>query len=337
MGLGAQNVKSSTPLPIRSLTGVIIPVGYARALAVLLALGALALPWLAVRQGALLYDGVPAGVAPAPVQWRPELVELPGGTFWMGSPESEERRFAIETRHSVTVKSFAIFRTEVTNRQWESLMGMRPSDCAYGCDDEHPVQRISFYDALQYANRLTDAENALRVSGEAPFTRCYDETNSSWDRTCTGYRLPTEAEWEYAARGGTTTAYSFGDEARDLCFYGNGATLAAKHKHPAWPAWNETCDDGYADLAPVASFKPNPYGLYDMHGNVWERVWDRLVDYGNNTLTDGDIPNGDLRVWRGGSFGLGAGELRSAYRGAATPMGLSVFVGFRCVRSLPPD
>lgn len=348
MGLGAQNVKSSTPLPIRSLTGVIIPVGYARALAVLLALGALALPWLAVRQGALLYDGVPAGVAPAPVQWRPELVELPGGTFSMGSPESEKDRALDETLHSVTVKPFSIFRTEVTNRQWETVMGTRPSDCAYGCEDMHPVQEVTHYDALRYANRLTDTENALRAPGETRFTRCYDETNWSWNRACTGYRLPTEAEWEYAARGGTTTAYSFGNEVKDLCAYGNGADLATKTRHDGWTV-NEACNDGYADLAPVRKFKPNAFDLYDMHGNVWEWVWDKYAAYPDKPVTsdnDNDkhpvtpsdkVINADSRVLRGGSFDDAPRWLRSANRDGSEPTLSVESVGVRCVRSLPSD
>jgi formylglycine-generating enzyme required for sulfatase activity len=321
--------------PLR-LTGIVLPVWAARALAGLLLLGAVGLPWLATWQGALRYEAPAANAAPPKeVQLRPELVELPGGSFLMGSPPGEVGRRDDEKQHPAEVAPFAMCRTEVTLAQWEAVMGTRPNDCAYGCGDSHPVQRVSWEDAIRYLNRLTDRENEA-LPGERR-TRCYDETTWALDRACTGYRLPTEMEWEYAARAGTTTAYSFGDDLKELCEYGNGADQAAKRKRSDWTV-NEQCDDGYADLAPVGRFEPNRWGLFDMHGNVLEWVWDWYGAYPDRASVGYAGPTGgERRVLRGGSFGSEPWGLRSSLRGWDGPTGAGGFIGFRCVRGSPPS
>src|SRR5262249_449287 len=116
------------------------------------------------------------------------------------------------------------------------------------------------------------------------------------------YRLLTEAEWEYAARAGTTTRFSWGNTESDLCGYANGADLTAKDKNASWAA---SCRDGHVNTAPVGSFKPNPFGLHDMHGNVWEWVEDNWHPHYQGAPTDGSVWQGgdsSLRVQRGGSW-----------------------------------
>jgi formylglycine-generating enzyme required for sulfatase activity len=274
-------------------------------------------------------------VAPVEVQLRPELVELPWGTFWMGSPEGEAGRGDDEKRHRAEVGPFAICRTEVTLGQWQAVMGTRPNNCSYGCADEHPVQNVSWEDAIRYLNRLTDRENQKRGASDQ-WTRCYEEGTWAWNQACTGYRLPTEAEWEYAARAGTETAYSFGDSAKDLCTYGNGADQSAKRKHLDWTV-NEACDDRAEDLAPVGRFKENPWFLYDMHGNVWEWAWDWYGPYPDQAPRGYAGPDsGRERVLRGGSFGNGPWGLRSSVRVRFVPSNTVELWGFRCARGSRP-
>ncbi len=281
----------------------------------------LGLPWVVSEAGLLGVDAPPAEVSGA---LRPELVELPGGTFTMGSPEGEGYYDEYPQRR-VEVAGFAMCRTEVTQAQWRAVMSTvegaeaNPSDCGVGCGDDHPVQAVSWFDAITYLNSLSDLEDR---------SRCYvrDGDAVEWQRGCTGYRLPTEAEWEYAARAGTETPWSWGDdEAR-----------AGLH------AWF----DGNADreLHPVGTKRPNPWGLSDVHGNVWEWVWDgyagdayRRVPSSDETVIWSDTivnPNDTpLRVLRGGSFVRTPYWLRSAVRDWDRPGFRLGDYGFRCVRA----
>lgn len=314
--------------------GRLWPVWLVQGMAVVFGAGAVGMPWVAGWVGAI---GVEEGSV---LQLRPELVELPGGVFMMGSPEGEKNRGEDETQHPMEVEPFLICRTEVTLGQWEAVMGTRPNDCRYGCENEHPVQNVSWEDAIRYMNALTELENQTLSEGKK-LKPCYAQEQGKWvweDRKCTGYRLPTEAEWEYAARAGTKTAYSFGDDEKELCKYGNGADASAKRKHSEWSWALDGCDDSYADLAPVGKFKANLWGLYDMHGNVWEWVWDWYAPYPENakagyggpeTMTDG------FRVLRGGSFDYGPWGLRSSYRSRVWPSFRYWYYGFRCVRGSP--
>ncbi len=255
---------------------------------------------------------------------RMPFVRLPAGTFTMGSPEGVGDDDEHPSRR-VAVPAFEVAVTEVTQAQWRAVMSTvegaeaGPSDCDFGCGDDNPVQNVSWLDAIDFLNALSDREG---------LERCYVRQGEdvTWRRDCTGYRLPTEAEWEYAARAGTTTRWSWGDdEAR-----------AGEH------AWY----DGNAgvELHPVGAKRPNPWGLSDVHGNVWEWVWDgyegdayRRVPSSDETVVWSDTivnPNDTpLRVLRGGSFGSTPDGLRSADRDVYWPgVGRGAF-GFRCVRA----
>jgi formylglycine-generating enzyme required for sulfatase activity len=272
----------------------------------------IALPWVAVWLGVVRPVAEATGGV---VQYRPELVKLPGGTFTMGSPAGEGDDDE-HPAHEVTVSAFVVCRTEVTQAQWTAVMGTAPFDCDYGCGDDLPAHTVSWLDAVAFLNALSALE------GLEP---CYmeDGTAVTWPNglACSGYRLPTEAEWEFAARGGTRTSYSFGDDAAALGDY-------------AWFVENSG-NKAHA----VATKAPNPWGLHDVHGNVWEWVWDSYVAeaYTRGTSRDPIVVSGHTpnRVLRGGSFRFDASWLRSANRVRREPSSRFPLDGFRCVRGSP--
>ncbi len=259
-------------------------------------------------QGSAEQDGAPKHwILSVPFQ------KISAGSFMMGSPESESNRDSDEDQVQVTISNpFEIMTKEVTQSQWVKVMGSNPSyfksqkhcdnyDSASDMCPNHPVERVSWDDVQEYIGKLN---KALGLSG------CDGTPTSS--AGC--YRLPTEAEWEYSARGGTT-AYSFEDDVSDLRDY-------------AWYSGNsdnQTHQVGLKD--------PNPKGLYDVHGNVWEWVQDRYT----RNLPGGSDPlntSGSNRVFRGGSWGVSAQGLRSALRGYGNPSSGNNGIGFRLVRTL---
>jgi formylglycine-generating enzyme required for sulfatase activity len=147
----------------------------------------------------------------------------------------------------------------------------------------------------------------------------------------------TEAEWEYAARAGSATRYHFGNDEKGLCTYGNVADETAKEKYKDWTVAN--CRDGYVNTAPVGSFKSNAFGLHDMHGNVWEWVYDCYKgSYAEAPLDGSAVTSGDCRgrVLRGGSWIGNPGGLRSAYRNRNNTANRDNYFGFRVGRTLTP-
>lgn len=252
---------------------------------------------------------------------RPALVATPAGSFWMGSPKDEVERDSDETRHRAEVRALNVCQTEVTVLQWKAVMGSVPGECTssqFECGDNQPINYVSWNDACEYMIHLTEKENGLRkANGEPELSQCYTRKGEDYvwvDKLCTGYRLPTEAEWEYVARGGTTTAYSFGNDTNKLCEYANG----------------ENCE---TRLLEVGQLKPNPWGLFDVHGNVDEWVWDGYGSYPTQSpSTYAGAENVSVRVLRGGSFYNVPGRLRSADRIKNRPSGTFPSTGFRCVR-----
>jgi formylglycine-generating enzyme required for sulfatase activity len=150
------------------------------------------------------------------------------------------------------------------------------------------------------------------------------------------YRLLSEAEWEHAARAATTTAYSFGDDAKDICAYGNVLTEKTKQWYPGFQGDTAPCEDGQIKTAEAGSFKANAFGLHDMHGNVWEWVQDCHGPYAEAS-NDGSVTekaNCSIRVLRGGSWSFTPRYLRSADRYSYGPIGRGNVVGFRLARTL---
>ncbi len=269
---------------------------------------------------------------------------IPAGTFLMGSPESEPGHQSDETRHEVTLTgAFWLKATEVTQAEWEAVMGTQPSYFS-SCGKKCPVERVSWFDAVAYLNALSQAESltaCYAVSGctgtagsgcptSFECTGDYACTSVASVSGCTGYRLPTEAEWEFAARGGTTGGTYAGttDGANLLCEEPNGVLDGI-----AWFCGN--ADGGPHPAGEKASPK-HPWGLFDMLGNVWEWTADR---YGPYVIPASPNPSGpttgSYRVDRGGSWGDSGSYLRSATRSSYPPGNRTSYLGFRAARTVP--
>jgi formylglycine-generating enzyme required for sulfatase activity len=251
--------------------------------------------------------GKPADVALRDCAECPALVAVPAGEFMMGSPTSELFRGA-EAQHRVTVPAFAIGKYEVTFDEWEACVadggcgGFKPDDQGWG-RGKQPVIGVSFDDAQAYI---------------------------AWLNKTTGkhYRLPSESEWEYAARAGATTAFSFGNSITSEQANYDGST--GYNGAAAGPNRQKTL--------PVGSFPPNAFGLYDMHGNVWEWVEDCWSDeYTAANPSDGKPFLGadcSGRVMRGGSWEDYAGDIRAAARVGSNREDQTWSDGFRVARDM---
>ena len=255
---------------------------------------------------------------------RPDFVRIEPGTFTMGSPEGEVGRFRNETQHTVTLtRAFLLQTTEVTQGQYESLMGANPSSFS-GCGADCPVETVSWHDAVAYANALSVSEGLPACYDDGCNSVCAGEiVGGATVYDCIGYRLPTEAEWEYAARAGTTTETYAGDLTDSTC---GDTTL----RSIAW-----FCGNSEDQTNPVAGKAPNAWGLYDMHGNVWEWTSDWYDDYPGAVTDPVGRSNGMYRVLRGGSWLDSAGYERAAYRNPGSPFVRQNGFGFRVARSLP--
>jgi sulfatase modifying factor 1 len=264
----------------------------------------------------------------------PQMVVIYTGTFDMGSPDSEDSRGDDEAPvHRLKIAAFAIGKTEITRGQFAEFVKKTRYSTGDKCwtlekgkyeerkgnwrepgfpqNNIDPVVCINWNDALAYAKWLS------RKTGKK-------------------YRLPTEAEWEYAARGGTGTARYWGSNPDKACAYANGADKTAQAKIDGATSWLvHHCTDGFAFTAPVGHYKPNAYKLNDMLGNVWEWTGDIYhVNY-QGAPTDGSVwqGGGDKRLLRGGSWNNSPSNLRAAVRYKSDPALRFSSFGFRVVRS----
>jgi formylglycine-generating enzyme required for sulfatase activity len=276
------------------------------------------------------------------------MVVIAGGEFMMGSPLSERGRSITETQHRVQIpRTYAVATTEVTNAQFARFLaavpdyaarwnrataarfGTPPRFAKYSRTPDSPQVGVSWYDAARYCNWLSELAGLPRDQWVYP-----DSVDPARGLALpadylhrTGYRLPTEAEWEYAARAGTTTAWHFGDEQDLLADYG----------------WYDA-NTGRERISPVAQRRPNQWGLFDMLGNVWEWTFDRRLPYPSAEGVTEDredsvlyVANDAARTRRGGSFAYEWFTLRSAHRGDTTyyPNQTRDGVGFRVARTMP--
>ncbi|MCK5153733.1 MAG: formylglycine-generating enzyme family protein [Spirochaetales bacterium] len=232
------------------------------------------------------------------------FVLVRGGTFQMGSADISNAKPV----HSVTVSSFYMSKYEVTQGEYKAVMGSNPSDSGKGIGDKYPVNKVNWNEAVEYCNKLSRKEGLTPVySGSG--------NNISMNINANGYRLPTEAEWEYAARGGNSS--------RGYTYSGSNTIGSV--------AWYK--DNSGSKSHPVGQKQANEIGLYDMSGNVWEWCWDWYGSYSSGRQTDPTgKSSGSSRVFRGGSWGAGASGCRSADRGYYYPSDRGYFLGFRLVR-----
>ncbi|MFK7997732.1 MAG: SUMF1/EgtB/PvdO family nonheme iron enzyme, partial [Granulosicoccus sp.] len=259
----------------------------------------------------LVIDTPTVADVPTPTRrgYEPEMVRIEGGRFQMGSTEGDDDEKPVR---SVNVKSFGLGRTEVTVSQWRAFV----EDSDYITEAENDVGSKGCY------SETSDKGNFDWVQGRSWRDPGFKQGEDhpvvcvSWNdvqqyiawlnrTTAGGYRLPSEAEWEYAARAGSTGKYHFGENASELCRYGNVADESTKKIYPGWTAAN--CTDGYVYTSPVGAFAANANALNDMHGNVWEWQEDCWHESYEGAPTQGSawIEDGDCgrRVLRGGSWG----------------------------------
>ena len=229
------------------------------------------------------------------------LVLIPKGKFLMGSPETEEKRVKDEIQHEVTIsQNFYMGSTEVTQAQWNKVIGNNPSSFK---GDELPVYQIRPFEAVWFCKRLSEMPEEKKAGRK--------------------YRLPTEAEWEYACRAGTITPFNFGSQL-------NGRQANCDGTRPYG---TDTKGPNLEKTSPVGTYPANAWGLYDMHGNVWEWCSDWYGEYPSGSVTDPSGPaRGWQRVYRGGDWRVDAVNCRSADRGC-DPSIRSRLIGFRVVMS----
>ena len=266
------------------------------------------------------------------------MVQVPAGSFVMGSPADEAGRYSDEVQHWVTLsRGIWMGTTEVTQGLWRSVMRSDPSATEYGgvslAGNTLPVQNVSWCDAVTFANKLSAREGLPAAYRGVDQCEASQGSSVVWDQSSAGYRLPTEAEWEYANRGGVGGPYAGGVKAEGVCAVANVLNPSAKQRfgfdHEAFG-----CEDGHAGAAPVGSFRANGYGLHDMTGNVWEWCWDWLGDYGGAGTDPTGGQSGPYRVIRGGSWSIVPRSARVASRNGGEPGYRDYSLGLRLVRTV---
>ncbi|MDH7973234.1 formylglycine-generating enzyme family protein [Sphingomonas sp. AR_OL41] len=270
----------------------------------------------------------------------PQLVVVPAGHVMLGSTEAETKRegrpaavaaFERPQREVAFERPFAVGKFHVTRREFAAFVRAtkRPMHgCVVVIDGKWSDGPQPGFDYRHVGHVQRDDEPALCVN--------WDDANAyvAWLSAKTGarYRLLSEAEWEYAARGGTTTARWWGDDVAALCTHANGGDRNYAATMPADKGANLGCSDGFARTSPVGHFPPNPFGLYDMLGNAWQWVADCFTPVPGAPAPPGPCAG---RSIRGGSWHNGAASLRPAVRFSLPPTMRSSSLGFRVMRELP--
>lgn len=299
---------------------------------------AIALPWFMV-DGSARNEFVHAAATRerSAEQWYPELVQLPAGVVLVDDAVPSRARpdldrlqdqarpsptIATPAPQAVAVGAMAVCRSEVTVGQWRAVMERPPPICEFGCDPRLPVHGITVGQAIEYLQRVTAADNEIRRrEGQTELSPCYEREGDQWrwaDPACTGFRLPTSAEWAYLAAADNRERYYFGEDPARLCDHANIADRrAASAPHPALTTREfAACDDGHAGLARVSELpvQVHPWALVGVYGNIAELAW-----------------NGSDFEARGGS--ILDPPLLATTRARSEITAQRIDLGFRCVQS----
>jgi formylglycine-generating enzyme required for sulfatase activity len=295
-------------------------------------------PWLclAVLAG-ILAGGLPAqntagGLAASAAASAVDLADIPGGAFTMGSYDRYENE---QPAHTVILSPFRMARTETTQLQYQAIMGRNPSAFRQGSLAMlHPVENVCWYDAILFCNLASQQEGLDPVYfADASFATVWAGQSKDvfWKPGATGYRLPTEAEWEYAARAGSRAdvLYPEGGKPIDQAWFSENS---GSQDENGLDADFVSANRGWTHLAGRKA--ANAYGLYDMLGNVREWCWDWLGRYVNKTATDPAGPlYGPGRILRGGGYASDAEDITVSARSQSLPGVRSPIFGFRVCRS----
>ncbi len=241
------------------------------------------------------------------VRMAKDMVQVPAGDFMMGALEDDGDALSSEKpRHKVTLtRDFLMGKYPVTQALWESVMGSNQSNFNGA---NRPVEKVTWFDVVEFCNKLSKLEGL-----EPAYTINGQEVTCNWSSK--GYRLPTEAEWEYSARANQSFKYSGSNNVDEVAWYSKNSG---------------------GQIHPVGQKMPNGFGLYDMSGNVWEWVWDWNGSYSVSPTVDPRGPTGgSYRVFRGGCWSYSAQHVRVSRRGNNGPTGTSNYLGFRLARNSP--
>jgi formylglycine-generating enzyme len=255
------------------------------------------------------------------------MVLIKPGPFLMGSPSDEPGRGTEEIRHKVTLtRRYYLCDHEVTQAEWVAVMKWNLS---LNKGSDLPVEEVTWFDCVEYCNKRSEREKLTPAYEIVVAMRVNEHITKAvvtWKREANGYRLPTEAEWEYACRAGTQTAFSCG-----TCLTAERGNFDGREPLPGCPAGR------FREAAtPVKSYAPNPWGLYDMHGNVYEWCWDWRAAYPAGAVRDPLGPeSGERRIFRGGGWNASERFSRSACREDGSLSLRGVSMGVRVGRNAP--
>ena len=292
----------------------------------------------------LLAVAIPLVAVATPALAADDMVTIPGGHFVMGSTVKENAREKLDPQflsgeypaHEVTIATFALAAHDVTRAEFAAFVvmtGYGANGCNVWDGFNWTFQATASWRKPGFEQTDRDPVVCVSINDANAYIAWYSRTMGK------SYRLPSESEWEYAARAGTTTSRYWGDDIAQQCLYANGSSLEYSKAFPQEPDVNRACTDGFLHTSPVGSFRQNPWGLYDMLGDVWQWTADCAHKGYVGAPTDGSAWTGTCKYhrYRGGSWYDGPSYLRAAMRNGGLPDQGYNGVGFRLAAAVPVD